>query len=436
MSDVVDRVQAALSREPIAVGKTKTIYPYSGDYGSIIAVAKDDITAGDGAKHDVIPGKAKWSTETTCNVFRLLKSCKLPVAFEDEIRVFQNQNEFYAFTAPRCEMLPFEVVVRREAHGSYLKRRPYLQKGHLFPELLVEFFLKTKGKKWGNHGLPCDDPLIEFSETGGISLFEPGKPIANQSSFLFLREDDSPCGESYVAEMSQIARRAFLVLERAWQILGRQLVDFKVEFGITREGKLLLADVIDNDSWRVLNDGQYIDKQVYRDGGSLDEVARKYAEVAELTGRFQLPHQKIFIWTGSDKDDIGPFTEAFNKYGCTSTVLDSYTCSVHKEPVKAVNVFRQTSHLHPNLVTIAYVGRSNGAGPVLSAAANTPVITVPAGYKEFPDDIWSSLRTPSDVPVMTILDPANAMLAALTILSLNNPELYMILQERIESRSA
>ena len=75
----------------------------------------------------------------------------------------------------------------------------------------------------------------------------------------------------------------------------------------------------------------------------------------------------------------------------------------------------------PDSVVIAYIGRSNGAGPTLSAMSTIPVITVPASIKEFPDDLWSSLRAPSNVPVMTVLEPSNAVLAALQILSARNP---------------
>ena len=44
----------------------------------------------------------------------------------------------------------------------------------------------------------------------------------------------------------------------------------------------------------------------------------------------------------------------------------------------------------PDSVVIAYIGRSNGAGPTLSAMSTIPVITVPASVKDFPEDIWSS----------------------------------------------
>jgi len=49
---------------------------------------------------------------------------------------------------------------------------------------------------------------------------------------------------------------------------------------------LLLADVIDNDSWRVIVGKEHVDKQYYRDGGELDEVAARYRLAADLTSRF------------------------------------------------------------------------------------------------------------------------------------------------------
>jgi phosphoribosylaminoimidazole carboxylase / phosphoribosylaminoimidazole-succinocarboxamide synthase len=63
-----------------------------------------------------------------------------------------------------------------------------------------------------------------------------------------------------------------------------------------------------------------------------------------------------------------------------------------------------------------------------------PVITVPATWREFPEDVWSSLRTPSETPVVTILDPKNAVLSALQILAMGNPRLYAELRFRQEKR--
>ena len=88
----------------------------------------------------------------------------------------------------------------------------------------------------------------------------------------------------------------------------------------------------------------------------------------------------------------------------------------------------------PDSVIIAYIGKSNGAGPTLSALSTVPVITIPANAKEFAEDVWSSLRAPSDVPVMTVLSPSNAVLAALNILSAHNPRIYAHVRSEVEKR--
>ena len=412
----------------VAEGKTKQIYQVAGGSELVALVSKDDITAGDGAKHDVIPEKGRLANTTTCNVFRLLKACGLPVAFDA-------QDSSTSFIAPKCLMLPYEVVVRREAHGSYLKRNPHIAKGQLFPRLIVEFFLKTKNKNWKGKPLVCDDPLLIYTEgETQIALFNPARPMPGQEAFLALTASEVFSHDEewkVFPEMRRIARDAFLVLEKAWQLEGGTLVDLKVEFGFDCKGHLLLADVIDNDSWRVIENGTYIDKQIYRDGAALDAVAEKYRLVAEITSRFRLPRQRIILWRGSDKDRTDAFSQAL---GGLSDLMTVMTCSVHKQPVTAANTFHRLLQEVPDSVVIAHIGRSNGAGPVLSAMSTVPVITVPSTIKEFPDDVWSSLRAPSNVPVMTVLEPANAILAALQILSARNPRLYAHVRGEIENR--
>jgi phosphoribosylaminoimidazole carboxylase/phosphoribosylaminoimidazole-succinocarboxamide synthase len=410
-------------------GKTKKIHKISGSNDLVLVVAKDDITAGDGAKHDIIPEKGRLATATTCNVFRLLKACGLPVGFTE-------QESDISFLAPQCTMLPYEVVVRREAHGSYLKRNPHIAKGQLFPQLVTEFYLKTKDKNWKGKPLIADDPLMSYADGATqIKLFNPAKPLIGQEPFLtlptsevFTRDNEA----SFFPEMRKLVKRAFLILEKAWQLEGGALVDLKVEFGFDTKGNLLLADVIDNDSWRVIESGAYIDKQVYRDGGALDDVAAKYRHVAEVTGRFHIPRQRIILWRGSEKDKTDAFADAL---GELKDMMQVVTCSIHKEPVAGAATFNRLIQEVPDTVVIANIGRSNGAGPVLSAMSTIPVITVPASVKEFPDDVWSCLRAPSAVPVMTVLEPSNAVLAALQILSARNPRIYAQVRSEIESRT-
>ena len=424
-------MQTVIDGEIIAEGKTKVISRNPANPGKVNIVSKDDITAGDGAKHDLMTGKAAMATLTTCNVFRLLAASGIPVAFDE-------QTSAVSFSAPLCEMLPYEVVIRREAHGSYLKRNPGLSKGHYFPQLLVEFYLKTNGRRWKEHTLACDDPYMDYvASEATINLYEPSKLVAGQTPFLALAEAEvfaHPGEATFFDQMRATARRAFLVLEKAWQLEGGTLVDCKVEFGLTSDGRLLLADVIDNDSWRVLQEGAYLDKQVYRDGGNLDSVAANYRRVADITSHFRIPKQRIIIWSGSTSDDVSPVEKAIEKFSCGTADATRIACSVHKEPARSIRELNQLVQAVPDTVVIAYIGRSNGAGPTLSAATTVPVITVPANFKEFPEDVWSSLRTPSNVPVTTVLEPSNAALAALEILALRNPRLYMHLREPVEAR--
>ncbi len=82
----------------VTEGKTKKIYQIKGSADLVAVISKDDITAGDGAKHDIIPDKGRLATATTSNVFRLLKACGLPVAFVEQ----DSATSFIAPELRRC----------------------------------------------------------------------------------------------------------------------------------------------------------------------------------------------------------------------------------------------------------------------------------------------------------------------------------------------
>ena len=242
----------------LAEGKTKLIYAYPGDDNLAYMVSKDQITAGDGARRNELTGKSRWSTITTANVFRLLND-------EDISTHFVEQINDTTLLVRRCRMLPVEQVMRRIATGSYLKRNPEVSEGTRFDPVLVETFLKDDARH---------DPQIWERD-----IVEMGVATAAEINW-----------------MADQGRRVFEVLERAWASVDVTLVDLKIEFGRDAKNDLLVADVIDNDSWRLWPGGdktRMLDKQVYRNlkevtSQDLQEVADRYALVADLTGKLRL----------------------------------------------------------------------------------------------------------------------------------------------------
>ncbi len=273
----------------ITEGKTKVIVPDKKVKGEADIVAKNDITAGDGAKRDSFPDKGVCATETTSNVFRLLKTRHIPIAFISHVK------GSVVFRAQLCTMLPYEVVIRRIALGSYLKRNPDVPRGTRFPELIVEFYLKTSGKSFRGISVPKDDPFVSaFLEQGGIFTRRADLPTRDPetefvkipAATLYPLVDGVYVPHPY-KKMETLALKVFQVLEEAWAKQNCTLADLKIEFGYTQKGKLVVADVIDNDSWRLFDEnGEHLDKQRYRDGASIEEVAALYRNVMERTKLF------------------------------------------------------------------------------------------------------------------------------------------------------
>lgn len=468
--------------EKRAEGKTKIIFKVVGDVPPgedwDVIKSKDDCTAGDGAMHDVYEGKAVWSTTTTCNVYKMLKECGLPVAFQGQLSPTE-------FLAEHLEMIPLEVIVRRKSFGSNKQRYPHIKDGTVFPKLTVQFHLKTKGGKWGNYFFPdplgkedsysdkalwhlvqahraemlktkpdytgpsFDDPIIEI-DGQLVKLYNAHLPMGVQKPFLTLSISEvlnwRGGGNASSAELADLniiagfAMHSFLILEKCWHLQGFDFLDCKFEFGLYR-GWIYLGDVLDADSWRPTRNGQHISKEAYRQGAKGDEMAAKFSLTAELSKRFCIPEQMLVLWNGSPKDDSEPFRKAFDEL----TMFGNVRCSglkelmviirsMHKETEQGCEQAHTLAMLPLDLVFVTNVGRSNGAGPTLAANLPWPVISTTPGFKEFPWDVFSSLRTPGDNPLMTVVDAGNAILAALQCLAMRNPALYAILRMRQEKR--
>jgi phosphoribosylaminoimidazole-succinocarboxamide synthase len=242
--------------EQLNEGKTKIIFAHPADERLAIMAHKDAISAGDGARRDTIEGKGALSGHTAANVFRLLNRAGIRTHFVEA----PSDTEM---VVRRCAMIPLEVVMRRIATGSYLKRHPETPEGQRFDPVLIEFFVKDDARH---------DPQMQPDE-----IVEAG--IASASE---------------IEQMSEVGRSVFATLERAWAAQEIVLVDMKIELGRTPEGELIVADMVDNDSWRLWPGGEksrMIDKQIYRNMQSvtpdgLDTVRQKYVEVAALTDRF------------------------------------------------------------------------------------------------------------------------------------------------------
>jgi phosphoribosylaminoimidazole-succinocarboxamide synthase len=249
-----------LSGPLLTEGKTKQIYAHPDDKTLVYIVSKDQITAGDGARRNELVGKSRWSTITTANVFRLLNNAGVPTHFVRKI-------DDVTLLARRCTMVPIEHVQRRLATGSYIRRHPEVSEGTRFEPVLIETFLKDDARH---------DPQISSQEVLNLGLATPQE----------------------IEEMVALGQRVFAVLEQAWARADVTLVDLKIEFGRDTAGNLLVADVIDNDSWRLWPAGdktRMLDKQVYRNlknvtTEDLQGIADRYALVADLTGKLATNH--------------------------------------------------------------------------------------------------------------------------------------------------
>ncbi len=242
----------------LAEGKTKQIYASPDNATLVYMVSKDQITAGDGERRNELVGKSRWSTITTANVYRFLEQESIATHFVKQI------NDT-TLLVRRCQMLPVEQVMRRIATGSYLKRHPEVSEGTRFDPVLVETFLKDDARH---------DPQIWPEDIVQMGLAAPQE----------------------IEWMAGQGRRVFETLERAWSSIDVTLVDLKIEFGRDIHDNLLVADVIDNDSWRLWPGGdktRMLDKQIYRNlkevtPQDLETIADRYALVADLTGKLKL----------------------------------------------------------------------------------------------------------------------------------------------------
>lgn len=263
----------------IARGKTKVLVQAPDAADEVEVHNMDFITAGDGARKDSFLRKGEYSTQTNDSVFTLLNSCGVPTAYV-------RRTGPSTFRAKKVRMLPYEAVgiFKVAAASSARKRDPSLQVGQEFMFGKYALFLKTTGKTFGPYTFEKDDPFITSSTEDGLMVCRPDLPVGTDNVPIRVRpEYIFPDGIVHpFDEMQALVGQVGNILSAAWAQLGCTLYDFKIELAFLPDGELVVADVIDNDSWRLVDEnGQHLDKQRYRDKDtSLEVVAALYAEVA------------------------------------------------------------------------------------------------------------------------------------------------------------
>lgn len=220
------------------VFSTETVHQLRVEY-------KDEVTAGNGAKKDKMQGKGRLNNRITSIIFEYLNKHGLESHFIKQLSETEQ-------LVKEVKIIPLEVVVRNIATGSITKRLGF-EKGHVFDEPLVEFFYKNDD---------LNDPLITDDY---VKLLH----IANDEEIKTLKD---------------MAKNINKVLIQLMNEMDLRLVDFKVEFGKTENGDILLADEISPDTcriWDKYSDTNF-DKDVYRnDTGSLIDTYQTFLDKLE-----------------------------------------------------------------------------------------------------------------------------------------------------------
>lgn len=228
-------------------GKAKTLFE-GPEPGTIIQYFKDDATAFNAEKKDVIDGKGVLNNRLSEYFMVGLNQIGVPTHFLKRINMREQ-------LVRKCEIIPLEVIVRNFAAGSMSKRLG-IEEGTQLPRPIVEYCYKDDS---------LGDPLVTEEHIAAFGW--ASQQDMDDILGLALRVNDYLSGVMYG--------------------VGIKLVDFKIEIGRVFDGdfqRLVVADEISPDSCRLwdLETGQKLDKDVFRrDLGSLTDA---YAEVARRLG--------------------------------------------------------------------------------------------------------------------------------------------------------
>ena len=227
-------------KELINSGKVKSVYN-STDDDKVIIEFRDDMTAGDGARKEVMTNKGAYNAIISAKIFKVLEENGVETQFIELL-------EPNVMLAKKLEMIPIEVIVRNIATGSLVRRYPIADGTRLEPPIVQMDFKDDE----------YHDPMLNDSLIKALG-------IATQEEIEILTEKALKINE---------------VLVKFFAEAGIILVDFKVEFGKDIDGNILLGDEISPDGCRLWDSEtlDMLDKELFRKGKD-NEVMDAYVEV-------------------------------------------------------------------------------------------------------------------------------------------------------------
>ena len=226
-------------REMMYEGKAKKVFRTDKE-DLLIVDYKDDATAFNGQKKGQILGKGAVNNVMANIIFQMLEEKGIPTHFVEQLSERET-------LVKAVKILPLEVIIRNVTAGSFSKRYG-VEEGRLLAR-----------------------PILEFSYKND----ELGDPLINDDHILAL--------ELATEEELQLVRKyAFMIndaLKEFFLDKGLKLIDFKIEFGKTADGTILLADEISPDTcrlWDVVTNEKMDKDRFRRDLGNVEET---YQEV-------------------------------------------------------------------------------------------------------------------------------------------------------------
>ena len=222
-------------KEPLYEGKAKKVFA-TDDANLVIVDYKDDATAFNGEKKGTITGKGVINNVMSNHMFQLLEQQGVPTHFVEQLSERET-------LVKKVSIVPLEVIIRNISAGSFAKR------------FGVE------------EGIVFDEPTIEFSYKND----ELGDPLMNAYHAIALKA----ATREEIETIKAMAFKVNEVMKQYFDTLNVILVDFKLEFGKTADGKIVLADEISPDTCRLWDKTtkEKLDKDRFRrDMGGVEEA--------------------------------------------------------------------------------------------------------------------------------------------------------------------